>query len=319
MRTWRVVLKSAACYSLLCALLAIPLGELPFHTLPNPVNNLQIVQSATSTFGAVFEDVSITSMDGVRLEGWVARPAHANGNAVILLHGVGDSRQGMLGFARLFLSQGYMVLLPDSRGHGTSGGFPTYGIREAGDVRQWVGWLCSHEKPRCAFGMGESMGAAILLQATKEVPFCAVVAESPFASFREIAYIRVGQFFNAGDWVGRIALRPAVEFAFLYGWMTRGVQLAHASPALSVVGTGCPSSLSTDWRIPTFPSSSQKRFLLTIPPISRCGRCPEQATSVPAGSQAGNLILAYSIGLRRTEGNKGTLSSRTGGSSRWRC
>jgi dipeptidyl aminopeptidase/acylaminoacyl peptidase len=240
MRTWRVVLKSAACYSLLCALLAIPLGELPFHTLPNPVNNLQIVQSATSTFGAVFEDVSITSMDGVRLEGWVARPAHANGNAVILLHGVGDSRQGMLGFARLFLSQGYMVLLPDSRGHGTSGGFPTYGIREAGDVRQWVGWLCSHEKPRCAFGMGESMGAAILLQATKEVPFCAVVAESPFASFREIAYIRVGQFFNAGDWVGRIALRPAVEFAFLYGWMTRGVQLAHASPALSVVGSRVP-------------------------------------------------------------------------------
>jgi len=240
MRTWRVVLKIAAYYCVSCVLLAIPLGELPFHTIFNPVDNLQVVQSSSSKFGAGFEDVSIISVDGIRLAGWVARPAHASGNAVILLHGVGDSRQGMVGFARLFLSQGYMVLLPDSRGHGTSGGFPTYGIREAGDVRRWVDWLNRNEKPRCVFGMGESMGAAILLQATKDVPLCAVVAESPFASFREIAYIRVGRFFNAGDWVGRIALRPAVEIAFLYGWMTRGVQLAHASPALSVVGGHVP-------------------------------------------------------------------------------
>src|SRR5512133_353167 len=101
----------------------------------------------------------------------------------------------MMGLAELFLSRGYSVLIPDSRGQEASTGLPIYGFRETDDIRQWFAWLRRHECLKCIYGMGESMGAAILLQAVREVPFCAVVAESPFASFREIAYIRVGQFF----------------------------------------------------------------------------------------------------------------------------
>jgi uncharacterized protein len=79
--------------------------------------------------------------------------------------------------------------------------------------------------------MGESMGAGILLQAIKkETRFCAVVAESSFASFRQIAYVRVGQFVGTGKWLGEVALRPAVELAFLYGRITRGVALTDSVP-----------------------------------------------------------------------------------------
>ena len=67
--------------------------------------------------------------------------------------------------------------------------------------------------------------------------FCAVIAESSFASFREVAYQRVGQIFHTGRWLGRIVLQPAVELAFLYGRLTRGVNLATISPAESVVGS----------------------------------------------------------------------------------
>src|SRR5260370_15293633 len=82
------------------------------------------------------------------------------------------------------------------------------------------------------------MGAAILLQAVqKENRFCGVIAESSFASFRQIAYVRVGQFFHTGAWLGRVALRPAVELAFLYGRVTRGINLVDASPERSVVGS----------------------------------------------------------------------------------
>ena len=85
------------------------------------------------------------------------------------------------------------------------------------------------------------MGAAILLQSVREdTRFCAVAAESPFASFRQIAYLRVGQFVGTGTWLGKLALRPVVELAFLYGRITRGVSVADASPEEAVVGSRVP-------------------------------------------------------------------------------
>lgn len=144
-----------------------------------------------------------------------------------------------MGFAELFLSGGFAVLVPDSRAHGERGGdLPTYGLKESDDVHRWFDWLVMQQNPKCVFGMGESMGAAILLQSVeKEKRFCAVVAESSFASFRQIAYVRVGQFFHTGTWLGRVALRPAVELAFLDGRLTRGINLADASPERSVAGS----------------------------------------------------------------------------------
>ncbi|MGA2648298.1 MAG: alpha/beta fold hydrolase [Candidatus Sulfotelmatobacter sp.] len=207
-----------------------------------PLRNRHSPQAVAARFGADLQDVSISARDGVQLRGWFVSPANANGDAVILLHGVGDNREGMVGFAELFLSKGFSVLLPDSRGEGESGGrFPTYGIKETDDVHRWFNWLAAQKHPRCVFGMGESMGAAILLQSVREeTRFWAVVAESPFASFRQIAYVRVGQFVGTGTWLGKVALRPAVELAFLYGRITRGVSLTDASAEDAVVGSRVP-------------------------------------------------------------------------------
>jgi uncharacterized protein len=240
MRAWAVILRLGGIYIVSCVVIAIVLGEFALHPARVPIRNRAAAQGVAARFGAVLEDVSIASADGTQLQGWFVRPAQAVGDAIILFHGIGDNRQGMMGLAERFLSHGYSVLLPDSRGQGASGGLPTYGFREKSDIGQWFAWLRSHEKPRCIFGMGESMGAAIMLQAIREAPFCAVVAESPFANFREIAYIRVGQFFNVGSWLWRIALRPAVEFAFLFCRFRYGVRLSSISPEMSVVGSRVP-------------------------------------------------------------------------------
>jgi uncharacterized protein len=242
MRAWRVIRTVAICYALLCAVLAVCLGELAFRPQRIPLRGPQSAKAIAVRFGADLQDISISARDEVQLRGWFASPTNANGDAVILLHGVGDNREGMGGFAELFLSKGYAVLLPDSRGEGESGGrFPTYGIKETDDVHRWFDWLTAQKHPRCIFGMGESMGAAILLQSVREeTRFCAVIAESPFASFRQIAYVRVGQFVGTGTWLGKVALRPAVELAFLYGRITRGVSLTDASPEEAVVGSRVP-------------------------------------------------------------------------------
>ena len=242
MRAWRVSRTVAICYALLCTILAVFLGELAFRPQRTPLRDRQSAEAIAARFGAALRDVSIGARDGVQLRSWFASPRNANGDAVILLHGVGDNREGMRGFAELFLSKGYAVLLPDSRGQGESGGqFSTYGVKESDDVHRWFEWLASQEHPRCTFGMGESMGAAILLQSVREeTRFCALVAESSFANIRHIAYVRVGQFVGTGTWLGKIALRPAVELAFLYGRITRGVSLTDASPEDAVVGSRVP-------------------------------------------------------------------------------
>ena len=241
----RLLPRLAVYYAICCIVLGIVLGEIAFHPERVAVQDRQQAQTTAARFKAPLRDIAITAQDGTQLSGWFMHPADADGDAVIILHGVGDNRQGMLGLAELFLSHGYTVLLPDSRAQGASGGgFVTYGIKEADDVRSWFDWLVNNDHPRCVFGMGESMGAAILLQALRIEPrFCAVVAESSFSSFRDIAYVRAGQIFHTGPWSGQTLFRPAVEVGLLYGRLRYGVNLALASPKHAVENVRTPALL----------------------------------------------------------------------------
>jgi pimeloyl-ACP methyl ester carboxylesterase len=85
------------------------------------------------------------------------------------------------------------------------------------------------------------MGAAQLLQSLAVEPrFCAVIAESSFSNFREIAYDRMGQPFHLGPWLGRTLLRPIVEFAFLDARWKYRVNMQQVSPEDIVAATKVP-------------------------------------------------------------------------------
>ncbi|WP_348265037.1 alpha/beta hydrolase [Telmatobacter sp. DSM 110680] len=148
----------------------------------------------------------------------------------------------MLGPASMLLRTGYAVLLPDARAHGSSGGrFGTYGVLEADDIRRWFDWLRVNESPHCIDGLGDSMGGAELLRSLDaEEGFCAVVAESAYATFREAAYDRLGQQFSTGPWLGRTLLRPALEFGIIYARLRYEVDLRKADPASAVAATHVP-------------------------------------------------------------------------------
>lgn len=186
--------------------------------------------------------IEIVAKDGALLRAWSIHPLDGNGNAVILLHGQGDNRAGMLGPAQMLLHHGYSVLLPDARAHGMSGGsIGTYGVLEADDIRRWFEWLRQNDSPHCIDGLGDSMGGAELLQSLMvESGFCAVVAESPFATFREAAYDRLGQQFSTGTWLGRTLLRPALVAAMEYERLRYGIDFGRANPATAVAGTRVP-------------------------------------------------------------------------------
>jgi hypothetical protein len=181
------------------------------------------------------ETVTIRSTGGLRLAAWFLRPAAGNGGCVMILHGIGDTRAPALGLAPMFLEKGYAVLLPDSRGHGDSAGEAvSYGVTEKWDVIEWTVWLRA-AGCRNIFGLGESMGGAILPQAAAERPaFRAVVAECPFASLRWVAEDRIVQRLSGPLPFRHTVASILVTGGFWYARLRYHLDLDAAAPVRSV-------------------------------------------------------------------------------------
>jgi predicted alpha/beta-fold hydrolase len=217
--------------------------EAALHPIRNRLtqSELDTAEEVAARNNAHLEQAAIRAADGADLRAWFLQPTGGADNAVILLHGQSDNRAGMLGNADMLLRHGFAVLLPDARAHGQSGGpLATYGNLESDDLHRWSLWLLQHDHPRCIDGIGDSMGAAELLESLPGASYCAVVAESPFSTFREAAYDRIGQQFGTGPWLGRTLLRPAVAIGFVYARARYHVNLAHASPLRAVASTHTP-------------------------------------------------------------------------------
>lgn len=221
----------------------ITLAELQLHPWRRPLRYTQAAASIVrARYGVDLQNVGITAADGITLNAWYVRPRNANGRDVLLLHGVTDNREGVAGFAPAFLDQGYGVLLPDSRAHGESGGtIATYGLLEADDIHRWVDWLYTRRKSKCVYGFGESMGAALVLESlTAEDRFCAVVAESPFSSFRTVGYERAAFYLRAPSWVGSTLLRLPVDAGLVYAKFRYGLDFDRDTPIEAVGHSNTP-------------------------------------------------------------------------------
>jgi uncharacterized protein len=221
----------AAIATVLCALAGAVLCETAVHPPRCPVPS-----------NASALTVQATARDGIRLRGWLFKPGKPNGDAVLILHGIADSRASQVGLARMFLAQGYTVLAPDSRAHGESGGdLATYGLLEADDVHRWVSWLIADQNPRRVFGLGESLGGAVLIESLKVEPrFTAIVADSAFSSFERIARDRVAARLPFPQGVGRVLAAPPVWAGFAYARVRYGLDFRAASPEAALAQSSTP-------------------------------------------------------------------------------
>ncbi len=282
-RRLRWLIFLAALYLALCSIGGVYLADGTLHPARRPLTEQDeaAFQHSLGPLHASLNEVSINTPDAVRLRGWILHPTRPNGEAALLLHGLGDNRLGMTGYAELLLTHGYTVLLPDARAHGLSGGsLATYGLLERDDIHRWTEFLAEQTGTPCVYGMGESMGAAEILQSIQAgARFCAVVAESPFATFREIAYDRMGQPFHLGPWVGRSVLRPLVEIAFLRARWKYELDMSKVSPEDALAGTKIPILLihgQADSNIPVRHSrlifaSHPAAVLWEVPGAEHCG------------------------------------------------
>jgi len=240
----RIFIKSLVGYLLFSVILGVIVVYFTLHPGRQRLAAEEIakVPSWIQDDDAAIADVSIVAADGAVLKAWELSPEDFNGDMVLLLHGLRGNRSEMTDYADIFLAHGYGVLMPDARAHGESGGdLATYGLLERDDIHRWVQWLEDNRHPRCVYGLGESMGAAELLQSLATEPrFCAVAAESPFSTFREITYDRMGQPFHLGPWLGKSLLRPVVESAYAFTRVLYGLNMDRVSPEDAVAASTVP-------------------------------------------------------------------------------
>ena len=191
----------------------------------------------TPQLGAAYEEVSFTTSDGLRLQGWYV-PSR-NGAAVISFPG----RKGPQKPARLLAEHGYGVLLFDRRGEGESEGDPNaLGWRGTRDVKAALAYLKSRPDvdPNRIGAVGLSVGGEVLLQAAAETDeLRAVVSEGAgMRSVREAVHLPGADKIVAIPVFGLVTATGAVfasdlpprDLLDLSGEITEPVLVIHATP-----------------------------------------------------------------------------------------
>ncbi len=171
---WRLVAVPVAVVVLAAGVFPLSVALAVTHVPPT-----ELSAETPADRGLPYEDVTVTTADGVALAGWYL-PSRS-GAAVVLRHGSGSTRTSVLDQAEVLARHGYGVLMLDARGHGRSGGramdLGWYGDR---DTVAGVAWLAGRQgvDPGRIGAVGLSMGGEEVIGAGAADPrIRAVVAE----------------------------------------------------------------------------------------------------------------------------------------------
>lgn len=133
------------------------------------------------------KEITFTTADGLDLFAWHAESKDSAKPTVVLFHGNAGSLGGRGFKARVFLDQGYGVMLVEYRGYSDNPGSPTEeGIYA--DARGAMAYLATQGvHPQSVVLYGESLGTGVATAIAAESaaagePVAAVILEAPFTS-----------------------------------------------------------------------------------------------------------------------------------------
>jgi len=138
--------------------------------------------------GFAYQDVSITTGDGIRLHGWFI-PAEQAKTTVLFLHGNAGNISHRLDSIAIFRQLGLNTFIIDYRGYGQSEGKPS----EEGtyvDARAAWDYLVNERgiEPGKVVIFGRSLGGAVASWLAARVTPGAIILESCFSSAQDMAY-----------------------------------------------------------------------------------------------------------------------------------
>jgi alpha-beta hydrolase superfamily lysophospholipase len=173
-------------------------------------------------------DTKVTMSDGVQIATSyfqpVGTPPAAGRPAVVLLHGLGQTRN-LSDFdnwspnsmaARFLAPEGYAVLTFDARAHGESGGlFTLDGPRELADLRELLTWLTTRHPIDAAHvgAYGASYGGGLVWKAAVEgLPFAAIAPTATWTDLQQAlapqALVRAGIILGFSQGIPRERFGP---------------------------------------------------------------------------------------------------------------
>ena len=175
---WRRGLAGLAT-AIVAVLVTFVLGQAVATTnVPRPA-----LGAAPASVGLRSSEVTIPTADGVELAGWYV--PSTNRAAVVLRHGAGSTRSGVLAQAAVLADAGYGVLMVDARGHGASTGramdFGWYGDADIAAATAHLAARPDVDPDRIGV-VGMSMGGEEAIGASSADPLIrAVIAEGASA------------------------------------------------------------------------------------------------------------------------------------------
>src|SRR5215831_19395408 len=181
-------------------------------------------------FQADYEEVDLTTVDGVAFGAWFFRQT-GSPQVIVISPGHKGRRQDVLGIAVALWRKGFNVLCYSYRGMPASDRVPiTMGVREVQELAAAIAFSRRRVRDARIGLLGYSMGAVVsLLGAAGDPSVEALVLDSPYSD--------LGQVLREN--VRRYALLPGAPFvAAVSVWMRlrHGVRLADASPIAVLSG-----------------------------------------------------------------------------------
>jgi uncharacterized protein len=183
---------------------------------------------------STFENVSLTTGDNIKLQGWYMKIPGTSKGTVILFHGHGSKKSSVLEEAAGFRTMGYHTMLLDFRAHGNSGGnTSSIGYYESEDVKLAYDFIKNKGEKNIVL-WGISMGGAAVSKAMSDYPLqpSKVILEMPFASILQAAEGRIKMMGLPGQ--------PLATFITFWGGAEHGFWAFNMKPAEFVKQIKCP-------------------------------------------------------------------------------
>ncbi|MBN8550268.1 MAG: alpha/beta hydrolase [Deltaproteobacteria bacterium] len=158
--------------------------------------------------GVAYERIELSAPGQPKLVGWFLPAKGAARGSILFLHGNAENISTHLAAVHWLPEQGYQVFIFDYQGYGESEGSPSL-PNAISDAERAVSYLQSrpdvlHQR---FFLFGQSLGASLALYLAAQPQyantFTAIIADSPFSSYRQIAREKV-----ASVWVGYLLQWP---------------------------------------------------------------------------------------------------------------
>ncbi|MBN2980822.1 alpha/beta hydrolase [Cohnella algarum] len=260
---------------------------------PNvPQLDPSIVKQAQDWFGKQpFERVEIGAEDGITLRGHYleAEDGGAVNKAVVLAHGYSGRGEDMTVFAHFYRELGYTVLMPDNRGHGSSGGRHIgFGWPDRKDYVRWIRYLVDREGKDVRILLhGVSMGGGTVLMTSGEpLPeqVKGIVSDCAYSSLKGILTYQLKQMF-------RLPAFPFIPLTSLICKLRAGFFFGEASVVRQVRKNSRPILLIHGGRDAFVPPSMADELYEAI-------RSPKERLIV-AKAQHGNSLLIDPEGYRK--------------------